>query len=138
MLLAPSPLFLLLLKLLLLSSLFVIGRPIHWFCYCFSFDYLLFLLLFFFKFCNAFVIVIFYFCYWPSHPSHLKAISPVTGQTPCVSVSAFCLNPIYFFTDFGFLTMHCKKLQCCQETVLVNFDLLWVIICITSAGPWFM
>ena len=51
-------------------------------------------------FCIAFVIVSYCFRYWPSHPSHLKAISPVTGQTPCVSVSPLYLNPIYF-TDFG-------------------------------------
>ena len=32
-----------------------------------------------------------------SHPSHLKAISPVTGQTLYVSVNAFVQSPFYFF-----------------------------------------
>ena len=35
-----------------------------------------------------------------SHPSHLKAISPVTGQTLYVSVNAFVQSPFYFFLRF--------------------------------------
>ena len=35
-----------------------------------------------------------------SHPSHLKAISPVTGQTLYVSVNAFVQSPFYFFLYF--------------------------------------
>ena len=51
--------------------------------------------------------IILIFCYLSpfllspaSHPSHLKAISPVTGQTLYVSVNAFVQSPFYFFLYF--------------------------------------
>ena len=81
------------LKRLLLLFLFFVATSESLFCFH-SFCIILLL--------SCYLILI--FCYLSafllsptSHPSHLKAISPVTGQTLYVSVNAFVQSPFYFF-----------------------------------------